>query len=199
MARPEGRNSTLEKQREGVRRKYRMNKKKRRVNFAPGEEDQLKHIAVILKIAQFSNTQIAASIGVTRGQVGDWLKEEKIQKLYLATLEAIPGAAKELLQTYSIEAVHSIANVMRMSDDDKMVLDAAKDILDRSGLPKASRSEVEKNETKKFEFESGSAVDLLRELPVEVQEQAAQLIEDLEKNLQSLAEGREAEVDAGQD
>lgn len=196
MARPEDRNSALEDKRQGVRRKYKLNKRKRRVNFAPGEEEQLKHISVILKIAQFSNTQIAASIGVTRGQVGDWLKEEKTQKLYLATLEAIPAAAKELLQTYSIEAVHAIADVMRTSLDDKMVLEAAKDILDRSGLPKASRSEVEKSETKKFEFDASETVGTLRELSPELQEKAAQMVEELQENLAGLVEGREsADVD----
>lgn len=189
MARPEDRNSTLEKQRQGVRRKYRVNKKKRRVNFEPGEEDHLKAISVILKIAGFSNTQIGASVGVTRGQVGDWLKEEKIQKLYLSTLEAIPAAAKDLLQTYSIEAVHAIADVMRTSQDDKMILEAAKDILDRSGLPKASRSEVDKNETHKVEVGiDQEQISSLRDLPPHLQEEAAQMFENLETSLRELVE-----------
>lgn len=190
MARPEDRNQVIEEKRNRVRRKYKVNSKKRRVNFAPGEENHLKHISVILKIAGFSHTQIAASIGITRGQVGDWMKEPKIQALFTDTLEAIPGAARELLQTYSIEAVHAIADVMRSSEDDKMILEAAKDILDRTGLPKASRSEVDKTSTEKVEIGT-SAEDLaaLRELPPELQEKAAQLIEGLEKELQEMVKG----------
>jgi transposase len=179
----------VQEKRDRVRRKYKLNPKKRRVNFGPGEEDHLKSICVILKIAGYSHKDIAASIGITRGQVGDWLKEENTQKLYLATLDAIPSAAKELLQTYSIEAVHAIADVMRSSEDDKMVLEAAKDILDRSGLPKASRAEVEKSETHKFQMGvDHEQVATLRDLPPHMQEAAAQMIEDLETNLKEMVE-----------
>lgn len=198
MARPEDRNSAVQEKRNRVRRKYKINPKKRRVNFGPGEEDHLKSICVILKIAGYSHKDIAASIGITRGQVGDWLKEENTQKLYLATLDAIPGAAKELLQTYSIEAVHAIADVMRSSDDDKMVLEAAKDILDRSGLPKSSRAEVDKSETHKFQMGvDQEQIASLRDLPPHLQEKAAQMMEDLEKSLIEMVEkgGEDANED----
>jgi len=196
LALPEDRNSILEKRRTRVRRKYKVNPKKRRVAFAPGEENHLKHISVILKIAGFSNTQIGASIGVTRGQVGDWLSEPDIQKLHMDTLEAIPGAAKELLQTYSIEAVHAISDVMRSSDDDKMVLEAAKDILDRAGLPKASRSEVDKTSTNKFEMGiNQDDLTVLRDLPPHLQEEAAQMMEDFENQLKEMVEKSDKATD----
>lgn len=191
---PEDRTTVIEKQRRRIRRKYKVNSKKKRTRFAPGEENHLKHICVILKIAGFSNKDIGATIGATRGQVGEWLKEPEIQALFVDTLEAIPGAAKELLQTYSIEAVHAIADVMRSSEDDKMILEAAKDILDRSGLPKASRAEVDKRETHKHEI--GASVDdleALRSLPPEMQEEAAQMIEDLHEGLAKLVSGKGGE------
>lgn len=198
MRRPEDRNQVLDQERQRVRRKYKVNPKKRRVVFAPGEEYHLKVISVILKIAGYSHTQIAASIGVTRGQVGDWIAEEETQALYVDTLAAIPLAAKELMQTYSIEAVHSIVDVMRSSTDDKMILEAAKDILDRSGLPKATRSEVDRSDTKKLEFGVNSDdLSTLRDLPPHLQEKAAELVENLENSLRELVvEKDEKEPDA---
>lgn len=164
--------------------------------FAPGEENHLKTISIILKIAGYSHTQIAASIGVTRGQVGDWLAEEKTQALYIDTLNAIPKAAKDLMQTYSIEAVHAIVDVMRSSTDDRMILEAAKDILDRSGLPKATRSEVDRQDTKKLEVGvNPDDLSTLRDLPPHLQEQAAEMVENLEASLKELVTKNEKEPD----
>lgn len=192
VRRPEDRNSVIDQGRKRVRRKYKLNPKKRRVVFEQGEENHLKTIAVILKVAGFTHSQIGASVGVTRGQIGDWLNEPKTKQLFLDTLDAIPAAAKELLQTYSIEAVHAIADVMRSSTDDKMILEAAKDILDRSGLPKATKSEIDRQDTKKLEFGVNSEdLTALRDLPPHLQEEAAQLMEDLENSLRELVEKRE--------
>jgi hypothetical protein len=194
LPRPEDRVAEVEKMRARVRRNHKVNTRKKRQTFQPGQEAQLKQIALVLKVAGYSNKQIGASIGVTRGIVGEWLNDPKTQQQYLELLEAIPAAAKELLQTYSIEAVHTIAEVMRTSNDDKMILEAAKDILDRSGLPKASRSEVQKDETHTSKTEFGvnpDDMDALRSLSPELQEEAAQAIEGLEKFLSGLVEKNE--------
>jgi len=196
LPQPEDRLAEIEKQRDRVRRNHKVNTKKKRQSFQPGQEAQLKQIALILKLAGYTNKQIGASIGVTRGVVGEWLKEPRMQKDFTMLLEAIPAAAKELLQTYSIEAVHTIAEVMRTSTDDKMVIEAAKDILDRSGLPKASRSEVQKDETHTSKTEFGvnqDHMDALRSLSPEQQEEAAQAIEKLEEFLTGLTEGGNGE------
>jgi hypothetical protein len=82
-----------------------------------------------------------------------------------------------------IEAVQALVDVMRRTDDDKYILQAAGEILDRAGLPKASRQERHQVNEERTTFTDEGMVERLREAPVEVQERAAQMIEQLESLL----------------
>jgi predicted transcriptional regulator len=184
---PEERAEQLEKRQSKIRRKFKVTPKKQQ-KFLPHEAEFKKEMAVILKLAGYSNRQIGDTIGVTRGTVGEWLKEGKTQAKIEKLMEALPLAAKSLLQGFTIEAVHSIAAVMRDSDDDKFVLEAAKEILDRGGLPKASRQEIDSSSTKKTQFSVDEEnLAALRELPPHLQEEAAQAMEELQNTLTQIA------------
>jgi predicted RNA-binding Zn ribbon-like protein len=167
----------------------------------PHEESFLKEEAIILKLAGFNNKQIGDAINISREQVSDWLNEpEQISKFAKLT-QAIPAAARQLLQTYSVEAVAAIVDVMRHSEDDKFILEAAKEVLDRTGLPKATRQEIQSEKTERVEFGADeSQLVELRQLPPELQEEAAQAMEELQDHLKQLSErAKDANESAGTD
>jgi len=182
---PEARKQVLEDQRKRVRRKYKTNLKKRK-KFITGEEDYVKEMIVVLKIAGYSNSQIGSIVGVSRGQVKLLLSKPDAQELLLVLREKLPEAALALLQSYSIEAVQSIVGVMRSSTDDTVILKAASEVLDRAGLPKMSKSEANIHKTQEYKttLSDEGIVDRLRQLPPELQEQAAQMVENIEKLLE---------------
>jgi len=187
---PEARNTSLEKGRERVRRKYRKDTTRgRRVRL--GEQEHVVNLVIIFTIAGYTPTQISQIIGISRGKVRAYLDEPQTQELMDDTLQGLTEAATDLLRSYSIEAVQAIADVMRGSEDDKMILQAASEILDRSGLPKASRSEqkVHKTNENLTTFSDDGIVEQLRQLPPEAQEEAAQMVERLEEFLTKAAEG----------
>lgn len=187
MRAPEERAAKLEERQSKIRRKFKTTPKKQQ-KFLPHEEEFKKEMAVTLKIVGYSNRQIGETIGVTRGTIGEWLKEPKVQAKIEKLMEALPAAARGLLQGFTIEAVHTMVAVMRESSDDKMVMEAAKEILDRGGLPKASRQEIDSSSTKNTKFSvDDDQLTALRELPPHLQEEAAQAMESLENALAEIA------------
>jgi len=180
---PADRNTLLEKQRLSVRRHYKTTPTKR--YYSPSEERHLTEMVSILKIAGYTQAQIGAVVGLSLDQVKEIVAQPHVQELIRDLQEQLPKAAYSLLQSYSIEAVQVIVDVMRSAKEDKYVLQAASEILDRSGLPKMSRSEavVHKTEEQKTTFTDDGITDALRQASPEVQEQAAQLIEQMEQLL----------------
>ena len=134
-------------------------------------------------------TKLAQTLGLTRGKVKFYLDQPETAELMDRTLAGLSKAAYTLLESYSIEAVQAIADVMRSSDEDKMILQAAAEILDRSGLPKASRSEqkIHKTSEELTTITDDGIVEQLREASPEIQEAAAGLIEQLEGLLENAA------------
>lgn len=195
MARtPEDRAAKVSKDRDRIRRNYKKNLDvKRRIR--PGENAHIINQMVILKIAGYSNTQVARIINLSRGQVKEMLDRPEITELLESTRRNLASAAYDLLQSFSIEAVQAIADVMRTSGDDKIVVQAAAEILDRSGLPKASRSEQKIHRTTEelTTITDDGIVDRLREASPEIQEEAAQLVERIEELL-AVAASEEEEV-----
>ena len=169
------------------RRRYKQDTSKPK-KLLPGEEGAAQFTCVVLKIAGYTNKQISAIVGVSKGQVKTFLETPEAQELLIDLRTKIPAAALELLHGYMIEAVQAIAEVMRRSPDDKMILQAAGEILDRGGMPKSSRQEKNVNETTNVNVTDDGLIDALRNASPEVQEQAAQLMEGLESLLQSEAE-----------
>jgi hypothetical protein len=152
----------------------------------PGEKDHIKDMVIVLKLSRYSNTQIGSVVGISRGQVKELLIEEDVAERLQSLQENLPGAALELLQGYSIEAVQAIVDVMRSSLDDGMILKAASEVLDRTGVSKVSKSEANVhnvNENKTTIGADGDLMEALRQLPPDKQEEAAQMIENLESYL----------------
>jgi hypothetical protein len=179
---PEDRASANVESVKRVRRRY---KKQMNVKsmITPGEKAHIKDMVIVLKLSRYSNTQIGSVVGISRGQVKEMLEEVDIAERLVSLRTNLPGAALELLQGYTIEAVQAIVDVLRVSQDDKIVLQAAGEILDRTGVAKVSKSEgvIHKtNENKTTIGADGDLLESLRQLSPEKQEEAAVMIENLE-------------------
>lgn len=174
----------------GVRRKYKTNLKSRR-KFLPGEEEYVADTVIVLKLAGYTGSQIGRVVGISRGQVRMILDKPDVAEKLIKLRSALPAAALDLLQGYMIEAVQALVDVMRRSEDDKIMLQAAGEILDRAGLPKASRQERHSVNEERTIITDDGIVEKLRQAPPEVQEEAAQIIERLELLLAIEAETAE--------
>lgn len=172
-----------------VRKRYKVNVRTRRKFTFEGEDDIAKDMVVVLKLANYSNSQIGMIVGVSRGQVAEFLSDPNVEKKYMALKEKLPQAALELGRQYLIEAVQAIVHVMRNTQDEALVLKAASELFDRFGIPKVSRNEV-KSEASEGEDHpvDQSLLGKLRSASPEVQERAAELQDMFEEGLASLLE-----------
>lgn len=172
-----------------IRRKYKKNTAKR-VKLLPSEVPHVEQMVVVLKLANYSRKDMARIIGISRDQVADILALPKINEEIAILREKIPAAALELLENYMIEAVMVLVDEMRSSGESRYRIQAAESVLDRGGVIKVSKQErVEKTE-QTINVDTGGILDRLREASPEVQEQAAQAIEQLEQLLGQPGEGR---------
>jgi hypothetical protein len=128
---------------------------------------------------------MAKIVGISKGQCKTILEMPHVAEKIEILRNTLPQAALTLLQSYMVEAVQAVVDVMRSSKRDEMVLKAAGEILDRGGAAKASRTETTVHSTneQRTTFADAGMVDALRQLPPEAQEQAAQMIEGLENFL----------------
>lgn len=143
------------------------------------EKRFIEQMVLVLHLARYSTRQVAQIVGISSTQVKEILDNPDTNEAVLALRTQLPQAALDLLQNYMIEAVQTIANVMR-DGDDKLALQAASDILDRAGIPKSTKTSSHKVTEEKLTITDDGIVEKLREAPVEVQEEAAQIIEKLE-------------------
>lgn len=169
-----------------LRRKYKANLTMR-AKLLPVEAEYTRNIVSVLKLAGYNRTQIAQAVGISRAQVREIMEEPAFQEQMAILYQRIPQAAVDLLQGLMIEAVMSIADVMRKSTDDRYILQAAESILDRGGAPKASRQDKHSINEERTVITDDGLIDRLREASPEVQEEAAQIIERLEALLSSHA------------
>lgn len=139
---PEGRAANLQKQTAKARKRYKVTTTKKRKFEFDGEEELVKDMIVVLKLANYTNSQIAMIVGISRGQVKVFLTDGNVQKKYLALKSKLPQAALELGRAYLIEAVQAVVHVMRTTDDETIILKAASELFDRFGVPKSSRVET---------------------------------------------------------
>jgi len=184
---PLARASAGRKQVEKIRRRHSGTKLHR---VRPGLKEHVEDIVVVLSLAGYSQRQIASAAGVARIQVREILARPHIAEKLMHLRTRIPAAALELLEGLMIEAVTTIADVMRKSEDDKIVIQAAAEILDRAGLPKASRQERHNVNEEKTTLTDDGILEKLRSATPEQQEQAAQIIEDLERLLTTAVENK---------
>jgi predicted transcriptional regulator len=187
---PETRGSEIIKQqRRRIRRKYKSTAHKGSKPRFPGEVQFKQDMSIILSLAGYTQKEIGLSLGEAQQTISDWLNNDpEVRLKYEKVSAALPESAKILLETYTIEAVHTLVDVMRTEMDNKIVLDAAKEILDRGGLPKLSRQEKESTERQEWVVTDDNLTDRLREASPEIQEEAAQIIESLEMLLSKHAE-----------
>lgn len=186
---PAARANSLEAERLKMRRGFKKVTKKAGKQRAAGEKDFKMQMGVILDIAGYTAYQISLSLGESKSTIVRWKKEPEWDKLYEKSAKVITGSALTLLQTYTIEAVQTLATLMRTGRDDKVVLDAVKEILDRGGMPKASRQEVVTPSDPDAEKEARnerSLMDKFRALPPEAQQQAADLYSAMEEGLERI-------------
>lgn len=108
--------------------------------LSPEETLHKQHLACFLRAGTYTNSQIADALGVTRGTVRKWFEDKDVQKFHQEILESLSTAAKQFLETLTIEAVKRLAELMYDADH-KIALDAVREILDRGGIPKSSRVE----------------------------------------------------------
>lgn len=176
---PEARAKNKDREATKIRRKYKKNLNLSR-KLLPGEKEHVEDMAVVLRLAGYSQDQIARVIGLSQNQVSELLRNPVVNEKLVTLRKTLPAAALDLLQDYMIEAVQTVVDVMRSSEDDKIVLQAAGEILDRSGLAKASRQERHQITENRTVLTDDGIVERLRQASPELQEQAAQVIEQLE-------------------
>jgi hypothetical protein len=149
----------------------------------PGEEQHKKHLAVFLKIAVpgISYGEIGARLGETKTEVKGWFKDDpSVKDFYEWALSSFKSSGLEYLGTYVLEAIETQVTLMRYGSE-KYMHEAAKDILDRYGLAKVSKSEVDSKRTQSHEWSDHDALaSEIRQLPPELQEEAISVIEHLE-------------------
>lgn len=174
-----------------VRRRYKKNLLKSR-KILPGERDHVIDMVLVMKLAGYTNTQIGRVIGISRNQVAEVLADPQVAEKLALLRSKLPQAALDLLEGYMIEAVQVIVDIMRRSED-KVALSAAIEVLDRAGLPKASKQERHNINEDQITVTDDGIVDRLREASPEVQEEAAQLIERLEALMLAASEGEVVE------
>lgn len=166
-------------------------------NFLPGEEHKNKNLAIFLKLAQprVSYTEIAAQIGETKTTVKRWFADDPyVREQYQWLLHNITEAGLEYLRTYMLEAVATLVTLMRFGSE-KYMLEAAKEILDRGGLTKVLKQEVNTNRTETHTWDD-SFVEKIKELPEDLQEQAASMLEEVETFLSKADNSSNGSVDA---
>ncbi len=191
---PEERAASLQAQTSRVRKRYKANVNTRRKFTFDGETELVKDMVVVLKLSNYTHTQIASIVGVSRGQVREILSDGNVQKKLISLRERLPQAALELGRAYLIEAVQAVVHIMRTETDNTLVLSAAKELFDRFGIPKVSRSE------QKTEIEDSShpvtptLMDKLREASPDVQVKAAELQEMFEEGLSMLLGDQSKEI-----
>ena len=170
---------TLEKQRVKARKKIKDLQSTKRKRL-PGEVIHKKQLAAILKVAGFENRYVAASLNEDDATIARWLQEPDVLEFYHYSLDHLTESATLLLRTYAIDAIETIAEIMRTSDDEITALRAATEILDRIGVVKASKVEQHSVSEHRTTLTDDGIVETLRKLTPEQQEEAAKMVEQLE-------------------
>lgn len=154
----------------------------------PGEEKHKKDLAVFLKIGVpgISFTEIANRLGETKGEVRKWFREDaEVKEFYDWALTNLKEGAIELMKTYSFEAIETLVLLMRFGSE-KYMFEASKEILDRIGIAKVTRQEIESNANRSHEWsDRDSLVGEIRQLPPHLQEEAVDALEKFEELLAS--------------
>jgi hypothetical protein len=183
--------------REVQKARYRVNKRisgKKEcasLHWTAQERVRRQNLAVVLRAAGYSYPSIAASVGVQQTTVKNWFNiDKRVRELYDDLMIDVAQNGRMLLAAIALKSMEVLYEILEEETDNKIRLDAAKEGLDRGGYPKESRKENVSHVTaeQKTTFGALPEVAALRELPVDKQEEAAQLIERLEEMLNGAPE-----------
>jgi len=192
---PDEKAASLRKQTDKARKRHKVVVTKRRKFTFEGEEEIVKDMIVILKLANYSNVQIAMITGISRKQVATFLEDGNVQKKYMTLKGKLPQAALELGRAYLIEAVAAVVHVMRTAIDDTTVLKAAAELFDRFGIPKSSRIETGTEEGDN-PLSDPTVMDRIRKATPEKQAQIAELQEMWEQGIEQILKPEAEPADA---
>lgn len=152
----------------------------------PGEIKHKKDMAVFLKIGipGISFLEIANRLGEQKGVVKKWFKDDPdVKEFYEYSLSNLKQGALSLIETYGFEATETLALLMRFGSE-KYMFEASNSILDRMGVIKATRQEIDAQNKSTHEWKDREQlVNEIRELPPEMQEQAVEALERFEELL----------------
>lgn len=152
----------------------------------PGEIKHKKDLAVFLKIGVpgISFTEIANRLGETKGTVKKWFKEDPdVREFYQWALANLKQGAISLIETYGFEAIETQVLLMRFGSE-KYMFEASREILDRMGVIKTTRQEIEAQHKNTHEWsDREQLVNEIRELAPEQQEEAIEALERFEQLL----------------
>jgi predicted ArsR family transcriptional regulator len=184
---PRAKKTSLEKQRDQIKRKYVRGPRAERVirGQLPAEVEAAKKIqAVYLRSSDFSFAYIGEAVGVSETTVRKWFDDPDVTKLLALSIEDQVSGAQKLLKSYAIELIEMLVNIARETEDDEVRRKTINDALDRIGLAKVNKSEsvVNSKNTESTTVEitdSTGLVEKLRTAPPEVQAAAATHMEAL--------------------
>lgn len=186
---PEQRAEVVQKAEKKAKKGYRLNTKKARKGVNEDEIIVIKDMLVSLKLVGYTNTQCAAIVGLSKGQVKEIVNDPNFKSRLRSIQEKLPEAALNLGRAYLVESVQAVVHVLRTETDNSLVLKAAAEMFDRFGLPKLSKSEVKTEAPPTPEEIPGNLMDKLRNASPEIQEQIAALHESFSEGVERILTG----------
>lgn len=137
---------TVEEQRNQIKRTYKRGRKTERkitseTSLTQFEREVKREVACYLKAQDFSYNYIGDTLGLSREVVKKWFLEDDMRTKVTKIQEDFIAGAVKLMKTYAIEIVEIFMEIVRTSPDEKIVIQAGIELLDRMGLAKVNKSE----------------------------------------------------------
>lgn len=169
----------------------------------PGEEAYKRDMAIMLKLSnpRASYLDIALQLGETKSEVKKWFNEPETKEKYLYYTQHLKLTVNSFLETLGLEAALTLAVLMRFGSE-KYMFDSASGILDRMGIARVSKQEIDTESTRKHEWtDRDKLLADIRELPEEQQEQVVEALEKFEELLvgKAVVDADDAVVGAEED
>ena len=151
--------------------------------MAPYEREFAVTYAIFLKAVNYPNHQIGKIVGVSTGVVKKWFADKRTAEKVVEVQAKLTDHAVALLQTFQIESVQGLMEIARdKATDNKTRKECYESILDRGGLTKVNKSESAVTKTDRVEVGiSAEMFDELQGLPLETQQQLAELSAQMEE------------------
>lgn len=182
---PSERSAALDKANAKAKRAYKGNLNKKR-SVTDDEMVILTDMMVSLRLVGYSNSQIGAIVGLSKGQVSKVTSDEDFQKRLRSLREKLPEAAMNLGKAYLVEALQAVIHVLRTENDNALVLKAAAEVFDRFGIPKTSRTETKTEPTESPDELPKTMMNRLRQADPSIQEKVASLHESFTEGVERI-------------